>query len=191
MPPTAQTGHRRQAWVTGVDNKIASMTENVYDGQDRVTDAIARKYGDEQYRTKTIYVGDRTTVIPPQGGTATTATTATTVITGARGRTTDRLEYTDAARTSSQKTHYTYGKWDEPLTVTDPAGNVWTYGFDARGQQTDADDPDRGKSHTTYGNLGHPVTVTDARGITLTTDYDELGRKTALTKGNTLLAKWT
>lgn len=102
------------------DNTVPAMTENVYDGQGRVTDTIACKFGDEQFRTKTIYEGDRTTVIPPTGG------TATTVITDAQGRTTDRLEYTDTARTSSQKTHYTYGKCDEPLTVTDPAGNIWS-----------------------------------------------------------------
>ncbi|MGI5440440.1 RHS repeat-associated core domain-containing protein [Streptomyces shenzhenensis] len=178
-------GAPSKSLVKAADNQVPAMQENVYDGLGRVTDAIARTYGDEKYRTKTIYEGDRTTAIPPRGG------TSTTVITDARGRTTDRLEYTDAARTSSQKTHYTYGKWDEPLTVTDPAGNVWTYGFDARGQQTDVDDPDKGESHITYDKLGRPHTVTDARDITLTTDYDELGRKIAVTKGSTPVAKWT
>nr|BFD88601.1 RHS repeat-associated core domain-containing protein [Streptomyces sp. Xyl84] len=167
------------------DNTVPAMTQNVYDGLGRVTDIIASTYGDEKYRTKTVYDGDRTTVIPPKGG------TATTVITDARGRTTDRLEYTDAARSASQKTHYTYGKFDEPLTVTDPAGNVWTYTFDARGQKTDVDDPDKGKSHTAYDELGNPLTVTDARGITLTSGYDALGRKTSEKKGSTLLAEWT
>ncbi|MFF4148289.1 RHS repeat domain-containing protein [Streptomyces sp. NPDC001698] len=171
--------------VKAADNTVPAMTENVYDGLGRVTDAIAYTWGDGKYRTKTMYDGDRTTVVPPKGG------TATTVITDARGRTTDRLEYTDATRTTSQKTHYTYGKWDEPLSVTDPAGNAWSYAFDARGQQTDVDDPDKGKSRTTYDKLGNPVTVTDARGITLTTDYDELGRRTAQKKGSTLLAGWT
>ncbi|MYR56501.1 RHS repeat protein, partial [Streptomyces sp. SID625] len=167
------------------DNTVPAMTQNVYDGLGRVTDTIASTYADEKYRFKTVYDGDRTTVIPPKGG------TATTVVTDARGRTTDRLEYTDAARTASQKTHYTYGKFDEPLTVTDPAGNVWTYTFDARGQQTDVDDPDKGKSHTAYDELGNPVTATDARGITLTNGYDALGRRTSLKKGNALLAEWT
>ena len=171
--------------VKAADNTVPAMTQNVYDGLGRVTDAIALSYGDEKYRTQTIYDGDRTTVIPPKGG------TATTVITDAHGRTTDRLEYTNAARTTSQKTHYTYGKFDEPVTVTDPAGNVWSYTFDARGQKTDIDDPDKGKTHTTYDQLGNPVSVTDARGITLTTAYDALGRKTKLTKGSTLLAEWT
>ncbi|WP_436846522.1 RHS repeat domain-containing protein [Streptomyces massasporeus] len=171
--------------VSAADNQIPSMTENVYDGRGRVTDIIARTFGDEKHRTKKTYEGDRTTVIPPKGG------TATTVITDARGRTTARREYTNAARTTFQSTTYTYGKFDEPLTVTDPAGNVWTYTFDARGRQTDVDDPDQGKSHTTYDELDHPVSATDARGTTLTSDYDELGRKTALKKGSTLLARWT
>ncbi|WP_256925327.1 RHS repeat domain-containing protein [Streptomyces sp. Amel2xC10] len=178
-------GTPSKSLVKAADNTVPAMVENVYDGLGRVTDAIARKYGDEQYRTRTVHEGDRTTVIPPKGG------TATTVITDAQGRVTDRLEYTDAARTASQKTHYTYGKWDEPLTVTDPAGNIWSYTFDARGQQTDVDDPDQGRSHTDYDKLGRPVSITDARGTTLTTGYDAFGRRTELRKGTTLLAKWT
>ncbi|MFF9347723.1 RHS repeat-associated core domain-containing protein [Streptomyces sp. NPDC014734] len=171
--------------VSGADNKVPSVTENVYDGVGRVTDAIARTYGDDKYRTRTVHEGDRTTVIPPAGG------TATTVITDARGRTTSRLEYTDAARTTSQATTYTYGKWDEPLTITDPAGNTWTHTFDARGQETRTEDPDKGASTTTYDRLGRAATATDARGVALTTGYDELGRRTSLKKGDTPLAKWT
>lgn len=116
--------------VKGADNQVPAATENVYDGMGRVTDTIARTYGDEKWRTKTVYEGDRTTVIPPKGG------TATQVVTDACGRTTNRLEYTNAARTASQETTYGYGKWDEPIRVTDPAGNTWNYAFDARGQQT-------------------------------------------------------
>ncbi|MFB7917372.1 RHS repeat domain-containing protein [Streptomyces sp. NPDC056061] len=178
-------GAPSEALVSGADNKIPSMTENVHDGMGRVTDAITRSYGDEKYRTRTVHEGDRTTVIPPTGGTATTA------VTDARGRTTARLEYTDAARTTSQKTTYTYGKWDEPLTVTDPAGNTWTHTFDARGQEIRTEDPDKGVSTTAYDRLGRTTSSTDARGITLTTGYDELGRRTSLKKGSALLAKWT
>ncbi|MEU8294591.1 RHS repeat-associated core domain-containing protein [Streptomyces pseudogriseolus] len=99
--------------------------------------------------------------------------------------------YADTARTEYQTTRYTYGKYDEPDTITDPAGNTWRYTFDARGQKTDAVDPDKGTSHTEYDNLGNPTTTTDARGITLTTGYDDLGRKRTLKKGTTLLAEWT
>ncbi len=166
------------------DNKVMAAKSLRRSGC--VTDTIARTYGDEKYRTTTVYGGDRTTAIPPKGG------TATTTVIDARGRTTDRLEYTDAARTSSLKTHYTYGKWDERLPMTDPAGNVWSYIFDARGQQTDVDDPDnKAMSHTTYDKVGNPVTAMNRRGTTLTTDYDKLGRKTKLKKGSSLLAEWT
>ncbi|MFF5344090.1 RHS repeat domain-containing protein [Streptomyces althioticus] len=167
------------------DNTVPAMVENIYDGQGRVTDAIARHFGDEAYRTKTLYAGDRTTVIPPTGG------TATTTVTDVRGRTTELLQYTNTARTEYQTTRYTYGKYDEPDTITDPVGNTWRYTFDARGQKTDAVDPDKGTSHTEYDNLGNPTTTTDARGITLTTSYDDLGRKRTLKKGTTLLAEWT
>ncbi|WP_308049888.1 hypothetical protein [Streptomyces sp. TRM72054] len=171
--------------VKAADNKVPSMMENLYDGMGRVTDAITRTYGDEKWRTKTEYGGDRTTVIPPKGG------TAFTTVTDVQGRTVERIEYTNAARTASQKTLYKYGKWDEPSQVIDPAGNTWTYTFDARGQQVQADDPDKGTATTTYDKLGRAVTTTDARDITLTTEYDKLGRKTALKKGSTLLASWT
>ncbi|MEE1797564.1 RHS repeat protein [Streptomyces sp. JV176] len=183
--PYYATGTPSKSLVTGVDNKIPAATETLYDGMGRATATISRTFGDEKWRTTTLYDGDRTTVIPPKGG------TATTVITDARGRATERLEYTNTARTTSQKTTYGYGKYDEPSAVTDPAGNTWTYTFDSRGQQVTADDPDKGVSTTAYDKLGQPLSTTDARGITLTRSYDALGRSTDLKQGSTLLAKWT
>jgi len=171
--------------VKASDNVVPSMTENLYDGLGRVTDAVTRSYGDEKWRTRSIFGGDRTTVIPPNGG------TAYTTVTDARGRTTERIEYTNATRTTSQKTTYSYGKWDEPEKVTDPVGNAWRYAFDARGQQTQVDDPDKGLTATTYDKAGRVVITKDARGVILSTDYDDLNRKTQLKKGDTVLAKWT
>ncbi|PCG81896.1 hypothetical protein CIB93_33005 [Streptomyces sp. WZ.A104] len=166
-------------------NTVPTAVQNLFDGLGRVTDALSVKFGDEQWRSKTVYEGDRTTVIPPRGG------TATTTVTDARGRTTELLEYTNAARTASQKTVYGYGKYDEPSTVRDPDGNTWTYTFDSRGQKTRSDDPDKGVTSMKYNDLGQPVTTTDERGVTLTTEYDVLGRKTAVKQGDTLLSKWT
>ncbi|MFI1592141.1 RHS repeat domain-containing protein [Streptomyces halstedii] len=166
-------------------NTIPASTQNLYDGMGRVTDTLSLTFGDEQWRTKTLYEGDRTTVISPKGG------TSTTTVTDARGRTTELLQYTDTARTTSQKTTYTYGKYDEPNTVTDPSGNTWTTTFDSRGQKTKSDDPDQGTVTTTYDVLGRPLTATDDRGITLTTVYDALGRTTETKQGSTVLAKWT
>ncbi|MFC8536777.1 RHS repeat domain-containing protein [Streptomyces sp. NPDC057249] len=171
--------------VSTTVNKVPAATQNLFDGTGRVTDALSLKYGDEQWRSKKVYKGDRTTVIPPKGG------TASTTVTDARGRTTALLEYTDVARTLSQKTIYTYGKYDEPSSVTDPDGNVWKYTFDSRGQKTVIDDPDQGITHNAYDDEGRLTSVTDARGITLTTQYDKLGRKTAVQQGDTTLAEWT
>ncbi|MDX3772472.1 RHS repeat protein, partial [Streptomyces sp. AK08-01B] len=166
-------------------NTVPTATQNLFDGTGRVTDALSVKFGDEQWRTKTIYEGDRTTVIPPKGG------TASTTVTDARGRTTDLLQYTNTARTASQKTTYAYGKYDEPTSVTDPDGNTWGYTFDGRGQKIVVKDPDHGTVHNTYDDLGHVTAVSDDRDITLTTEYDELGRKTDTKQGDTVLAKWT
>lgn len=166
-------------------NKVPAATQNLFDGTGRITDSLSVKYGDEQWRTKTAFGGDRTTVIPPKGG------TASTTVTDARGRTTELLQYTDAARTSSQKTTYTYGKYDEPKSVSDPDGNVWSYTFDSRGQKTVVDDPDQGEVHNTYDAAGRVTAVSNDRHITLTTEYDKLGRKTGVKQGDTALSKWT
>ncbi|WP_343238976.1 RHS repeat-associated core domain-containing protein [Streptomyces sp. SID9124] len=166
-------------------NKVPAATQNLFDGTGRITDVLSLKYGDEQWRSKTVYEGDRTTVIPPKGG------TASTTVTDARGRTTALLEYTDPARTASQKTAYGYGKYDEPSSVTDPDGNVWKYTFDSRGQKTVIDDPDQGVTRNTYDDEGRLTAVSDDRDITLTTEYDKLDRKTKVKQGDTVLAEWT
>ncbi|GGP43700.1 RHS repeat domain-containing protein [Streptomyces melanogenes] len=171
--------------VAAADNTVPAATQNLYDGTGRVTDAIAVKFGDEQWRTKTAYDGDRTTVIPPLGG------TAGTTVTDALGRTTERIQYTNADRSASQTTTYTYGKQDQPEKITDPAGNEWTFSFDARGRQIKADDPDKGLSTVSYDKADRAVSSTDARGVTLTSGYDKLGRKIELKQGATTLATWT
>lgn len=166
-------------------NQIPSAAQNLFDGTGRVTDALSLKKGTEQWRTVTQDDGDRTTVIPPNGG------TASTTITDAQGRKTELRQYTDAARTAYQSTKYAYGKYDEPATVTDPAGNIWTYTFDNRGQQVAVNDPDKGLTSLTYDDEGRPTSAKDARGITLTTVYDKLGRKTAVKNGSSTLTDWT
>ncbi|MFD7959325.1 RHS repeat domain-containing protein [Streptomyces zaomyceticus] len=166
-------------------HQVDNATENLYDGLGRVTDAVSLFRGDEKWRTVTAYGGDRVTVTPPKGG------TATTTVTDAAGRTTELIQYAGAGKTQPQSTTYTYGKFDEPTTVTDPAGNVWTYTYDNRGQKTQVDDPDKGKTTLTYDANGQVVTGKDARNVTLTTVYDKLGRKTEVKKDSATLAKWT
>ncbi|MDJ1136864.1 RHS repeat domain-containing protein [Streptomyces iconiensis] len=171
--------------VTANDAKIPTSTLTRYDGAGRTVAEIQQKYGDETRRTTTQYDGDRTTVIPPKGG------TATTEVTDIHDRVTERLSYTNADRTESVKATTAYGKHGEQTRFTDAAGNTWKWTYDARGRQITADDPDKGVTTTTYDSLDQPVKTTDARGITLTTSYDALGRQTALKEGSTVRAAWS
>ncbi|MFE0776935.1 RHS repeat domain-containing protein [Streptomyces sp. NPDC058861] len=167
------------------ENQVDNVTENTYDGLGRVTDAVSLFRGEEKWRTKTVYGGDRVTVIPPKGG------TVSTTVTDANGRTTDLIQYAGVGQTQPQSTTYTYGKYDEPVSVTDPAGNTWSYTYDNRGQKTAVDDPDKGSSTLTYDVLGRVTSAKDARNTALTTVYDKLGRKTEVKNGATTLATWT
>ncbi|WP_307847162.1 RHS repeat-associated core domain-containing protein [Streptomyces sp. F63] len=169
----------------GDDTKVPAGMEMEYDGAGRTTAAIALKFGDETKRTTTVHGGDRTTVIPPQGG------TATTTITDALGRKTESRAHTNADRTEFQATTYAYDRRGNLTKMTDPSGTVWTWTYDARGRQTVADDPDKGLTRTAYDDADRPFKVTDARGIELTTIYDELGRQKELKQGSELRASWT
>ncbi|MER6777913.1 MULTISPECIES: RHS repeat-associated core domain-containing protein [unclassified Streptomyces] len=171
--------------VTGRELNYPASTDTLYDGAGRATAVISKKFGDETKRTTTSYTGDTTTVVPPQGG------TATTTVTDALGRTTELKQYTDAARSASQSTTYTYNAHGQRIQVKDASNAVWKYGYDVRGRQTHVEDPDKGASDTVYDAGDRVTDVTDARKITLHTDYDALGRKTALKQGATKLAEWT
>ncbi|MEG3629748.1 RHS repeat domain-containing protein [Streptomyces poriticola] len=171
--------------VAGDDTKVPAGVEKEYDGAERVTAEIALKYGDETKRTTTQYGGDRTTVIPPRGG------TATTTILDVRGRTIEQRAYTDSARTAYQSTKYTYNEHDRLAKLTDPAGVSWAWTYDARGRQIKVDDPDKGPTTTTYDSADRPVKSSDARGIELTTAYDALSRQKELRQGTTVRASWT
>ncbi|MFB6622110.1 RHS repeat-associated core domain-containing protein [Streptomyces sp. NPDC056374] len=179
------TGVPEAVLVTGKQTQYPASTETEFDGLGRPTAVIAKRYTDETKRTTTTYTGDATTVVPPDGG------IATTTVVDAFNRTVELKQYTNAARTTTQSTHYTYDDKGRLGTVTDPSGAEWTYKYDTRGRQTTATDPDKGKVVTTYDKGDRPTDVTDARLVTLHTDYDDLGRRTALKKGTKLLAAWS
>ena len=126
--------------VGGDDSKVPAGSETKYDGAGRATEVVSLKFGDETKRTVTQYAGDRTTVIPPTGG------TATTTIVDALGRKTEARDYTNAARTEFLATRYEYDTHGQLAKMTDPAGISWTWTFDARGRQIEANDPDKGTS---------------------------------------------
>ncbi|WP_237532019.1 RHS repeat-associated core domain-containing protein [Streptomyces sp. SID8352] len=174
---------------------LESQNRYTYDGLGRQTEAkqIAGngEGGSVLGTTTTIYGGDRITVIPPVGG------TATTKLTDARGQTTElRQHHTRSASAAYDTTAYSYTPRGEISALTDPAGNTWTYTYDLLGRQQTATDPDKGTTTNTYDDRGQLTTTKDARPGTpaLWNGYDNLGRKIELREGSatgTLRASWT
>ncbi|WP_415803294.1 hypothetical protein, partial [Isoptericola cucumis] len=172
--PWFTTGTVSTTIVTSTDAKPGS-TVVTYDGAGRATKEEFRIAGTPRWSTTTSYGGDRVTVDPPTGG------TATTTITDARGRTKVVRQFLgDDPSGTSQDTTYRYDGADRLIGVSDPAGNDWTYSYDLRGRQVTAKDPDKGTTTTTYDKAGQVASTTDARGEVLAYTYDALGRKTSM-----------
>ncbi|MEU9173820.1 polymorphic toxin-type HINT domain-containing protein [Streptomyces sp. NPDC048420] len=171
---------------------VETQNRHTYDGLGRETEVrqIAGNGdgGTVLGITKTIHGGDRTTVIPPVGG------TARTTVTDARGNPSElRLLHARAAEAAYDATTYQYSPRGEMTKVTDPAGNSWTWTYDLMGRLTDTTDPDKGASHTDYDDRSLVTSTKDARGKVLAYVYDGLGRKTEMrdtSATGTLRAKW-
>jgi RHS repeat-associated protein len=191
----------------GTDLQSATTDTNVpnqhvvtFDGLGRPLLDVSKDKGTVVSQTQTIYGGDRTTVIPPDGG------TPTTTVTDARGRTTETDSYAGMPSITGDQvtggspltTTFAYdriGDHGQLGTITDPGGNKRTYTYDLLGEKTTQTDPDTGHSSMTYDAAGQMKTVTDGDGNTLSYDYDILGRKTGEHNGDDdsapLLASWT
>ncbi|MET9113215.1 polymorphic toxin-type HINT domain-containing protein [Streptomyces longwoodensis] len=171
---------------------VETQTWHTYDGLGRPTEerrvAGNGDGGKVLGVTRTIYGGDRTTVIPPVGG------TATTTLNDSRGRTTElRLLHARSPEAAYDTTSYAYTPSGAPAKVTDPAGNSWTWTYDLLGRTTDTTDPDKGAIHYDYDDRGQLTSTRDARGTVLAHLYDGQGRQTELREGSatgTLRAKW-
>ncbi|RSM41123.1 hypothetical protein DMB66_56465, partial [Actinoplanes sp. ATCC 53533] len=160
---------------------VPTQTLNLYDRAGRTTVSMFRAGDDvanivEKWRTTTTYEGDRTTVVPPKGG------TPSTTVTDADGRTIELRQYTTASGPAGafEGTTYAYNAKDQLASVTDSGGNQWAYKYDIRGRQTESVDPDKGKSQSSYNDAGDLTTSTDARNEVLAYSYDDFGRKTGL-----------
>jgi YD repeat-containing protein len=167
------------------DNQVPTQTLSRYDGAGRPTASIFQSFGVEQWRTTTAYGGDHVDVTPPAGG------TATSTYTDARGQKREFRQYHAASPGGPfDSTKYAYTDAGLPATITDPAGNIWSYGYDPRGRQITSDDPDRGHSTTTYDDAGQQLTNTDSRGSKLAYSYDVLGRRTGEFQDSTRGRSW-
>ncbi|WP_326555231.1 RHS repeat domain-containing protein [Micromonospora sp. NBC_01813] len=175
--------------VTFADTAIDTQNRTVYDGAARPTRGQLWSGNSLQWETVTGYGGDRVTVDPPTGG------TATTTLFDHRGRKTALRQHGGPTPAGAyEQTTYGYDHADRLTTVTDHVGNQWTYTYDLFGRRTGTVDPDAGTSTSTYDNASQLVTTTDGRGETLWYGYDNLGRKTELRDDNStgaLRASWT
>ncbi|MFI1869746.1 polymorphic toxin-type HINT domain-containing protein [Streptomyces jumonjinensis] len=178
------------------DNALSVETQNryTYDGLGRQTElrqiAGNGDGGDVLNTTTTSYGGDRTTVIPPTGD------TATTTLTNAQGNTTEfRQHHRPTPDAPYDTTRYDYTPSGQLEKITDPGGSSWHYTYDLLGRQISNADPDMGTSTSTYDDRGQLATThSSSTGVTLAYVYDGLGRNTQLRKDSAtgpLRAEWT
>ncbi|MET8506659.1 RHS repeat-associated core domain-containing protein [Streptomyces sp. NPDC004787] len=171
---------------------VETQTHHTYDGLGRETETkqIAGNGdgGTVLGITQTIYGGDRTTVIPPEGA------AATTTLTNARGLTTElRQHHTRSTAAPYDATHYEHTPAGQLAKLTDPAGNAWTYTYDQLGRTTKVTDPDMGTTDNTYNDRSELVTTTN-NNKKLYRAYDGIGRQTQLrdtSATGTLRAEWS
>ncbi|GAA4736631.1 hypothetical protein GCM10023263_93880 [Phytohabitans rumicis] len=174
--------------VTFADVDVATQRRYTHDTLGRKTEEALWSLNVELQRTTTTYDGDRTSIDPPSGA------TATTTITDGTGRTTALRQYHGAAPTGTyDETSYGHDRLDRLTSVIDSAGNTWTNSYDRRGQLTSKTDPDAGTSSFSYDDAGQLLTSTDGRGEVIYHVYDNLGRQTELRDDNatgTKRASW-
>ncbi|MEU0391353.1 polymorphic toxin-type HINT domain-containing protein [Streptomyces sp. NPDC006208] len=166
---------------TSDDNKVPASTRMMYDGQGRPVASIARKFGEETWRTTTTYGGDWVAVDPPKGDTPTKS------LVDAQGRKTQLQQFKGDGPTGAfDKIDYTYERRGMLESVTDQSGNTWSYKYDLRGRPYEVTDPDKGTSKTTYDKGDRVLTTTDGRdpAKTIAYEYDKLGRGTATYEGS-------
>ena len=171
------------------DLPAPAQTFLTYDGLGRTVLTEKADSGVVKTRSYTVYGGDRTTTIPPLGGTVTTA------VTDPMGRMTALQEYTARptlnipANTftgsftvtggTSLTTTYGYDAQGNQNSVKDTKQNPWTSTYNLLGQLTNRKDPDAGESKDfKYDNNGNLLQSTDGRGKTLSYRYDDINRQT-------------
>jgi len=161
-------------FVPGQPQNLPTQDRFVYDGAGRKLSDTLWVSGTQKWVTVTAYPGaDRTDSTPPAGG------TATTTYTDARGETTKLLQYHAPTPTgAADTTTYAYAAAGQLASMTDTAGDVWSWTYDLLGRQTKAVDPDTGTTTSSYDDASRLVTTTDARNQSLTYTYDNADRKT-------------
>ncbi|SEE25912.1 polymorphic toxin-type HINT domain-containing protein [Streptomyces sp. Ag109_O5-10] len=195
------SGSPRSTLIPVSQVTVPDTTVTDYDGQGR-TDLVTEEHnGSKTWNTTTAYTGDKTTVLPPKGG------VASTKVVDARGQTTELDQYSAPPTVSGSAaagftatggtpsaTTYGYTAGGQLHQVTGPDKAVWTFDYDLLGRKRSQSDPDAGKSSYGYDDAGNLVSTTDeAKQVELDYTYDLLGRKLTATdksKSNFQFASW-
>ncbi|MFI7401668.1 polymorphic toxin-type HINT domain-containing protein [Streptomyces sp. NPDC049541] len=180
---------------------IPDTTVTDYDGQGRADLVTEEHDGARTWSTATATTGDRTTVVPPKGG------VATTTVVNARGQTTELDQYTappgltgtsatgfTATGGTTSATTYGYDTAGQQNRITGPDKTVWKTDHDLLGRKKSQTDPDAGSSSYGYDDAGNLISATDAKQVELDYTYDLLGRKLTATdhaKSDFQFASWT
>jgi len=196
------TGSPATTLITTAQSGIDASTRTLYDGAGRPTFATDYNGTSPTRTTQSVYGGDRTTVIPPNGG------VETTQVTDARGETVETDQWTSPPKVqgdntlkdgTAERTSYAYDvlgrRVAETTAVGTPAAATWTHKFDLAGREYETDDPDSGATTNQFDDANETISTTDANGDTLAYAYDQLGRKVGEYDGSidpkNLLASWT
>ncbi|MDG4785251.1 RHS repeat-associated core domain-containing protein [Micromonospora sp. WMMD1102] len=182
---SASTPNTEMLDMRGKDQQILNQDLITYDGVGRKTLIVSRSKGQTKWQTRSIFGGDRTTTIPPDGG------TPTTEVVDGRGRVVERLSYQSMPSVSGSvvsggnpvKISYRFDRRGNPDRVTDDDNNSWTTTYDLRGRAVQREDPDAGTSELSYDANGNVTSTRDPLGRTVTTSYDELDRRTGEYEG--------
>jgi RHS repeat-associated protein len=158
------------------ETAIPTYTTTSYDAFEQASAVVTRSAGGELWRSTTTDHGDHTVTVPPTGGQVLTWTDVF-------DKTTKVQDYLDATR--HQDTTYTYtADHHDPATITDPDGNVTSYGYDWLHHRLSETDPDSGVSTTAYDLAGNATSTIDAKGQKISTAYDGLNRQTSTWSGS-------
>jgi RHS repeat-associated protein len=152
---------------------VPSETKTSYDGAGRTSTVTSYGDGVQLWQTSYGYGGDHVDTTPPAGAPASTR------YTDARGNLSRLLTYHASVTGGAyDTTSYSYTPAGQLKSMTDTAGNQWTWSYDVLGRLTTSHDPDKGDTSNGYDPAGRLTSSTDARGITLDYSYDTLDRRT-------------
>ncbi|MFV0535124.1 MAG: hypothetical protein ACK5MR_15940, partial [Cumulibacter sp.] len=164
---------------TAVPAEIVST----YDGAGRTVKQTQKVNNTAKWSTSYSYDGKSVKTTPPNGA------PATRKVQDARGNPTALWTYHGNAPTGAyDDVTYTHTPAGQLASMTDAAGNEWTWDYDLAGNEVSVDDPDSGLSTSMFDLAGQRTSTTDSRGQTITTTYDDLGRVTGTYDGASVTA---